>query len=76
MLDLRVGRLEEDVREIKADVRELRRDVSDLKDRFGRMEVGIERINARLDSIPNVWQFTLGLAATVIAVAALFVNLR
>ncbi|WP_139283977.1 hypothetical protein [Rubrimonas cliftonensis] len=76
MIEARVGRLEEDVREIKADIREMRRDVSELKDRFSRMEVGIERISARLDSIPNVWQFAMGLVTTVVAVAALLVSLR
>jgi chromosome segregation ATPase len=76
MLEVRVGRLEEDVREIKADIRELRRDLGDVKDRLSRMEVGIGRIEAKLESLPNIWHFALGLIGTVAAVLAVTLGLR
>jgi hypothetical protein len=76
MLEASVSRLEEDVREIRTDVREIKRDVADLKERFARMEGGFDAIRARLDAMPTVLHFALGLVGTVIAIAALFVSLK
>ncbi len=58
MLEQRVARLEEDVREI-------RRSTSEMNDRMGRMEIGIAKIQARIEMLPTIWTFVVALIATV-----------
>ena len=58
MLEQRVARLEEDVREI-------RRSTSEMNERMGRMEIGIAKIQSRIEILPTVWTFIVALVATV-----------
>jgi hypothetical protein len=60
MLEQRVAHLEEDVRDI-------RRSMSEMNDRMGRMEVGIAKIQARIEMLPTIWTFVVALVATVFA---------
>ena len=58
MLEQRVAHLEEDVRDI-------RRSMSEMNDRMGRMEIGIAKIQARIEMLPTIWTFVVALIATV-----------
>ncbi len=60
MLEQRVAHLEEDVREI-------RRSTSEMNERMGRMEIGIAKIQSRVEMLPTVWTFVVALIATVFA---------
>ena len=82
MMEARVARLEDDVREIRGDIKEINRRLGNLEERFARMEVGFQAIHAkldamayRLDGIPNAWIFALGLIGTVVATTTLVVTL-
>jgi predicted nuclease with TOPRIM domain len=61
--------------DLKADVRELRADMKSVNERLGRMEVGLAKIDERLRSIPNAWQFSIALIAAFAASAAVFATL-
>lgn len=76
MLEARVGRLEEDVREIRGDVKEINARLGRLEERFARMEGGLDAIRARLNAMPTVWHFSMGLIGTVAAVVAITLGLR
>ena len=60
MIAQRVARLEEDVKEI-------RHSVSEMSGRMGRMEIGIAKIQSRVEMLPTVWTFVVALIATVFA---------
>lgn len=71
MLEARVGRLEEDMREVRADLLDVRVRVGKIEERSARMDGGFAAIHAKRDALPTVWRFALGVVATVVAVAAL-----
>ena len=58
MLEQRVGHLEDDVRDI-------RRSVTEMNERMGRMEVGIAKIQSRVEMLPTIWTFVVALIVTV-----------
>ena len=58
MLEQRVGHLEDDVRDI-------RRSVTEMNERMARMEVGIAKIQSRVEMLPTIWTFVVALIVTV-----------
>jgi hypothetical protein len=75
MFEQRVARLEEDVKELRGDVRVIRDDIADIKERFARMEGGFAGINAKLDAIPTVWNFSQALIIQFIAIIGVVVGI-
>ncbi len=68
MLVQRVGRLEEDVKEIRGDVRVIRGHVGKIEERLARIEGGFTGINAKLDALPTIWTFTWALIIQFVAI--------
>ena len=71
-----MGAIGDAVCDTTGDPKDALRRLGCLKERFARMEGGFDAMRARLDAMPTVWHFTLGLIATVVAVAALFASMR
>jgi hypothetical protein len=57
MLEARVGRLEDDMKDVKAALKELRRDMSAVNETLA-------RIDGRLSAMPTTFQLLLGMLAT------------
>jgi hypothetical protein len=70
-----VSRIKEDLSESRVDMRTVKGRLSELEQRLARMEGGLEERRRRPDAMPTVSRFTLGLIATVIAIAALVLTL-
>jgi hypothetical protein len=60
MLERRVDRLEDDVREIK-------NDLSDIKQILARLEGRFDALDAKIDARPTIWSLTVALVGAVLA---------
>jgi hypothetical protein len=60
MLERRVDRLEDDVREIK-------NDLSDIKQILARLEGRFDALDAKIDARPTIWALTVALVSAVLA---------
>lgn len=66
MLEARVARLEDDVKDIKADLKVLRADVSDLKGK-------VSEISGKISNLPG-WPGLLAIASLIIAAVGLMLR--
>ena len=70
VLDQRVARLEEDVRDIKSTLRNIETRLGAIEVSLARLEGRVTGIEGRLQQIPTVWQTISILAALQFGVAA------
>jgi chromosome segregation ATPase len=70
------GEIRQELRETRRDMQEISRRVGSIEERLARMEGGFAAIHAKLDALPTVWTFTIGVIGTVCAVLAITLGLR
>jgi hypothetical protein len=63
--------LERRVERLETDVRDIRDRVGKIEERLARIEGGFVGINAKLDALPTVWTFSAALIGVVIAMGGL-----